>query len=44
MLRRVLADAVGLSFDRLCVDGCRSTNDTVAVLASGQAGGALIDG
>ena len=43
MLRRALADAVGLSFDRLCVDGCRSTNDTVAVLASGHAGGALID-
>jgi glutamate N-acetyltransferase/amino-acid N-acetyltransferase len=43
-LRRALADAVGSSFDRLCVDGCRSTNDTVAVLASGAAGGALIDG
>jgi glutamate N-acetyltransferase/amino-acid N-acetyltransferase len=42
-LRRALADAVGLTFDRLCVDGCRSTNDTVAVLASGQAKGALID-
>jgi glutamate N-acetyltransferase / amino-acid N-acetyltransferase len=42
-LRRALADAVRLSFDRLCVDGCRSTNDTVAVLASGAAGGALID-
>jgi glutamate N-acetyltransferase/amino-acid N-acetyltransferase len=38
-LRRALADAVGASFDRLCVDGCRSTNDTVAVLASGRAGG-----
>ena len=43
-LRRALADAVGSSFDRLCVDGCRSTNDTVAVLASGAAGGTLIDG
>jgi glutamate N-acetyltransferase/amino-acid N-acetyltransferase len=43
VLRRALADAVGSSFDRLCVDGCRSTNDTVAVLASGRAGGALID-
>jgi glutamate N-acetyltransferase/amino-acid N-acetyltransferase len=42
VLRRALADAVTLSFDRLCVDGCRSTNDTVAVLASGQAG-AVID-
>jgi glutamate N-acetyltransferase / amino-acid N-acetyltransferase len=44
VLRRALADAVRLSFDRLCVDGCRSTNDTVAVLASGQAGGSAIDG
>lgn len=43
VLRRALADAVGMSFDRLCVDGCRSTNDTVAVLASGQAGGDLVD-
>jgi len=43
VLRRALADAVSLSFDRLCVDGCRSTNDTVAVLASGQSGNALID-
>jgi glutamate N-acetyltransferase/amino-acid N-acetyltransferase len=43
VLQRALADAVASSFDRLCVDGCRSTNDTVAVLASGQAGGALID-
>jgi glutamate N-acetyltransferase / amino-acid N-acetyltransferase len=44
VLRRCLADAVSLSFDRLCVDGCRSTNDTVAVLASGKAGGCVIDG
>ena len=44
LLRRTLADAVSLSFDRLCVDGCRSTNDTVAVLASGQAGGTVLDG
>jgi len=43
VLRRALADAVSTSFDRLCVDGCRSTNDTVAVLASGQAGGPLVD-
>ena len=41
VLRRALADAVGLSFDRLCVDGCRSTNDTVMVLASGRAGAAI---
>jgi glutamate N-acetyltransferase/amino-acid N-acetyltransferase len=43
VLRRALADAVALSFDRLCVDGCRSTNDTVAVLASGRAGGAPLE-
>jgi glutamate N-acetyltransferase/amino-acid N-acetyltransferase len=43
VLQRALADAVHVSFDRLCVDGCRSTNDTVAVLASGRAGGVLID-
>jgi glutamate N-acetyltransferase / amino-acid N-acetyltransferase len=43
LLRRALADAVTVSFDRLCVDGCRSTNDTVAVLASGRAGGSPIE-
>ena len=37
-LRRALADAVAGSFDCLIVDGCRSTNDTVLVLANGQAG------
>jgi glutamate N-acetyltransferase / amino-acid N-acetyltransferase len=42
-LRRALADAVAGSFDRLCVDGCRSTNDTVAVLSSGLAGGGAIE-
>jgi glutamate N-acetyltransferase/amino-acid N-acetyltransferase len=42
-LRRSLADAVRVSFDRLCVDGCRSTNDTVVILASGNAGGSRID-
>ena len=30
--------AVAESFDCLSVDGCRSTNDTVLVLADGQAG------
>jgi glutamate N-acetyltransferase/amino-acid N-acetyltransferase len=44
VLHRALADAVATSFDRLCVDGCRSTNDTVAVMASGAAGGGLVDG
>ena len=37
-LQRALAHAVSDSFDCLIVDGCRSTNDTVLVLANGRAG------
>jgi glutamate N-acetyltransferase/amino-acid N-acetyltransferase len=37
-LQRALARAVGETFDCLIVDGCRSTNDTVLVLANGRAG------
>ena len=37
-LRRALAKAVSETFDCLSVDGCRSTNDTVMVLANGRAG------
>jgi glutamate N-acetyltransferase/amino-acid N-acetyltransferase len=37
-LQRALAVAVGDSFDCLLVDGSRSTNDTVVVLANGRAG------
>jgi glutamate N-acetyltransferase/amino-acid N-acetyltransferase len=37
-LRRALARAVSETFDCLSVDGCRSTNDTVIVLANGRAG------
>ena len=37
-LQRALADAVADTFDCLSVDGCRSTNDTVLVLANGRAG------
>ena len=37
-LQRALATAVAASFDCLSVDGCRSTNDTVLVLANGRAG------
>jgi glutamate N-acetyltransferase / amino-acid N-acetyltransferase len=37
-LQRALAQAVGETFDCLSVDGCRSTNDTVLVLANGRAG------
>jgi len=37
-LQRALAAAVHDTFDCLSVDGCRSTNDTVLVLANGRAG------
>ena len=37
-LQRALVRAVNASFNRLTVDGCTSTNDTVFVLASGRAG------
>lgn len=37
-LQHALAQAVGDTFDCLSVDGCRSTNDTVLVLANGRAG------
>jgi glutamate N-acetyltransferase / amino-acid N-acetyltransferase len=37
-LQTALAGAVEHSFNRLSVDGCTSTNDTVLVLASGLAG------
>jgi glutamate N-acetyltransferase/amino-acid N-acetyltransferase len=39
-LQRALAAAVAETFDCLSVDGCRSTNDTVLVLANGRAGAA----
>ncbi len=38
VLRPALAQAVRETFDCLSVDGCRSTNDTVIVLANGRAG------
>jgi glutamate N-acetyltransferase/amino-acid N-acetyltransferase len=41
-LQRALAHAVADTFDCLSVDGCRSTNDTVLVLANGRAG--VVDG
>ena len=37
-LQRALVDSVAVSFDCLSVDGARSTNDTVLVLANGRAG------
>ncbi len=39
VLQRCLQAAVDDSFNRLTVDGCTSTNDTVIVLANGRAGG-----
>lgn len=37
-LREALAAAAEVSFNSLNIDGCQSTNDTVAVLASGSSG------
>jgi glutamate N-acetyltransferase/amino-acid N-acetyltransferase len=42
-LQHALQAAVDESFNALVVDGCRSTNDTVLVLASGAAGNETID-
>lgn len=38
LLQDVLAEGVESTFDRMTVDGAQSTNDTVVVLASGDAG------
>lgn len=38
LLREALAAAVEESFNSLNIDGCQSTNDTVAVMASGRSG------
>ncbi len=40
-LRRYLRDAMGVSFNRISVDGDTSTNDTVLLLASGASGVAV---
>ncbi|MEY2434001.1 MAG: glutamate N-acetyltransferase / amino-acid N-acetyltransferase [Acidimicrobiaceae bacterium] len=37
-LQRALTSAVSTTFNRIVVDGCTSTNDTVLVLANGSAG------
>jgi glutamate N-acetyltransferase/amino-acid N-acetyltransferase len=39
-LQTALARAVDRSFNRLCIDACESTNDSVFCLATGRAGGA----
>ncbi len=41
-LQRALTAAVQQSFNRITVDGDMSTNDTVILLANGQAGGPLL--
>jgi glutamate N-acetyltransferase/amino-acid N-acetyltransferase len=41
--RAVLAEAVDGSFNRITVDGDTSTNDAVTLVATGAAGGALLD-
>jgi glutamate N-acetyltransferase/amino-acid N-acetyltransferase len=38
LLARCLARATAATFNRMTIDGCTSTNDTVLVLASGRAG------
>lgn len=42
LLNQALSQAVELSYNMISVDGDTSTNDTVAVLANGQAGNELI--
>ncbi len=42
MLRRFLLPAVERTFNRVTVDECQSTSDTVVLLAGGQAGNAAI--
>ncbi|MDA0768577.1 MAG: bifunctional glutamate N-acetyltransferase/amino-acid acetyltransferase ArgJ [Verrucomicrobia bacterium] len=41
-LQKSLLEAVESSFNRICIDGDMSTNDTVLVLANGAAGGPRI--
>ena len=43
VLQRVLAAAVRTSFDRISVDACQSTNDSVFLVSSGVAGPAQED-
>jgi glutamate N-acetyltransferase/amino-acid N-acetyltransferase len=43
LLDRALRRAVGRSFNRVTVDGDTSTNDTVIIMANGEAGNAPID-
>ncbi|MDA8116194.1 MAG: bifunctional glutamate N-acetyltransferase/amino-acid acetyltransferase ArgJ [Actinomycetota bacterium] len=42
-LARVLGEAVEMSFNRITIDGCTSTNDTVVIIASGASRQELSD-
>src|SRR3981189_3010009 len=42
-LRQLLADAAARSFNRISVDGDTSTNDSFVLMATGAAGGSMID-
>jgi glutamate N-acetyltransferase/amino-acid N-acetyltransferase len=37
-LQSALGEAADMSFNRVCIDGCESTNDSVFALATGRAG------
>lgn len=41
-LDKTLKEAVKMSFNRITVDGCQSTNDTVLIMANGMLGNNLI--
>lgn len=43
LLDQALKEAVNLTFNMISVDGDTSTNDTVCIMANGQAGNPLID-
>ena len=43
-LQSTLSDAVELTFNQIDIDGDQSTNDTVAILANGSAGNAVLTG
>jgi glutamate N-acetyltransferase/amino-acid N-acetyltransferase len=43
-LQSTLSDAVELTFNQIDIDGDQSTNDTVAILANGAAGNAVLTG
>ena len=43
MIKKALAEAANVSFNRISVDGDTSTNDMLSLLASGMAGNPIID-